>query len=88
METRLLGHKGADTVLDVAAWANDLIGKELPGQPGYRVIKVIQFQLVQLDAGYDALVLVEVQNEGEFLNLKAADVEEIVDITAAVDEKI
>ncbi|GCE06976.1 hypothetical protein [Dictyobacter aurantiacus] len=88
METRLLGHERADTVLDVAAWANDLIGKDLPGQPGYRVIKVIQFQLVQLDAGYDAMVLVEVQNEGEFLNLKEADVEAIVDITSAVDDKI
>lgn len=88
METRLLGHERAETVLDVAAWANDLIGKEVPGQPGYKVIKVIQFQLVQLAAGYDAMVLVEVQEEGESLNLRAADVEAIVDITSAVDEKI
>lgn len=88
METRLLGHKDAATVLTVADWANALIGKEVPGQPGYKVIKVIQFQLVPLSAGYDAMVLVEVQEEAEPLNLRAADVEAIVDITSAVDDKI
>ncbi|GCE21169.1 hypothetical protein [Dictyobacter kobayashii] len=88
METRLLGHERAETVLDVASWANDLIGREVPGQPGYKVIKVLQFQLVPLPAGYDAMVLAEVQEEEESLNLRAADVEAIVDITSAVDDHI
>ncbi|GER92197.1 hypothetical protein KDW_63590 [Dictyobacter vulcani] len=88
METRLLGFEHAETVKDVANWANGIIGKEVPGEPGYTVVKVIQFQLVQLSNGYDVLVLVEVKEELEPLNLREADVEAIVNITSAVDERI
>lgn len=88
METRLLGFEHAETVKDVAAWANGMIGKEVPGESGYRVVKVIQFQLVQLSNSYDVLALAEVKEELEPLNLREADVEAIVDITSAVDNRL
>ncbi|GCF10030.1 hypothetical protein [Dictyobacter arantiisoli] len=86
MDTRLVGLEHVPSVMEVAARANDLIGKEVPGSPGYIVIKVIQFELTQHGSRYDALLLVEIDEPQEPLNLKAADVEAIVEITSAVDE--
>ncbi|GCE24540.1 hypothetical protein KDA_00240 [Dictyobacter alpinus] len=88
MENRLLGYEHAATVNEVAMWANGLLGKEVPGEPGYTVVKIIQFQLIQISNGYDVLVLVEVKEELEPLNLKKSDVEAIIDITSAVDDRL
>jgi hypothetical protein len=91
METRLLGYEHAATVTEIAAWANDLIGKEAPGCPGYVVVKVVQFQLVALQLphrGYDALLLVEVVERlsDAQVVLKEADVEVIEQITSSIEK--
>lgn len=87
METRLIGYEHAAKITDIASWANDLIGKEVPGCPGYSVVRVIQFRFAQVSDGYDALVLVEVKEEGfEELSIKEADVVAIEEITSSVDE--
>ena len=85
MDTRLVGLEHVPTVTEVAARANDLIGKEVPGSPGCIVIRVIQFELTPHGSSYDALLLVEVEEQHDPLNLKAADVEAIVEITSSVD---
>ena len=86
METRLIGIEHGATVTEVAAKANDLIGKPVPGYPGFIVIRLIQFQMSPRPEGYDALLLVEVVEKQEPLNLKAADVEAIVELASIVDE--
>jgi hypothetical protein len=92
METRMLGLEAAHTVHEIAAWANDLIGKEVPGLPDYRVIRVIQFQLLSTHKGYDAMLLVEVAERPvdttEQVALRAEDIEIIEELTAAVGEPV
>ncbi len=90
METRMLGLEAAHTVSEIATWANDLIGKEMPGLPDYRVVRVIQFQLLSTQTGYDAMLLVEVAERPldttEQIALRAEDIEVIEELTAAVGE--
>ena len=92
METRMLGLEAAHTVHEIAAWANDLIGKEVPGLPDYRVIRVIQFQLLSTHKGYDAMLLVEIAERPvdttEQVALRAEDIEIIEELTAAVGESV
>jgi hypothetical protein len=88
METRLIGHEKSTTVSEIASWANDLIGKEVPGDPGYVVINILQFQLINIQSGYAALILVEViQKISETqVALKESDIEVIEQITSSIDE--
>lgn len=86
METRLVGIESGATTTEVAASANSLIGRPVPGYPELTAIRIVQFQMSPCPEGYDALILVEVIATQEPLNLNAADVEAIVEITSAVDE--
>ena len=91
VETRLLAHEQAATVGEIATWANNLIGKEVPGHPGYNVVSVMRFQVLNVQSGYDAIILVEVTQRdpeaGETqVALKEADIEVIEELTAAIDE--
>jgi hypothetical protein len=89
METCLLGYERAETVTEIATWANELIGKAVPGYPDYRVVKVVQFQLVPTQPGYDAALLVDViewLNEDSQVTLREADVEVIEHLTSTIME--
>jgi hypothetical protein len=88
METRMLAYDHAAAASEIAGWANRLPGKEVPGEPGYTVVRVIQFQMVSGQSGYDALLLVEVtQREPEAeVSLRVADIEAIEEITSSIDE--
>jgi hypothetical protein len=92
METRMLGIEAAHTVSEIATWANTLIGQEMPGLPDYRVVRVIQFQLLSTQTGYDAMLLVEVAERpfdtNEQVALRAEDIEVIEELTAAVGEPV
>jgi hypothetical protein len=90
METRLLAYEPAKTISEIAAWANNLIGKELPGNPMYTIVSVIRFQLINGQSGLAAMLLVEVterQQETQ-VALKEADVEVIQEITSSIDEPV
>jgi len=88
METRMLGYEHAASVVEIAAWANGLIGKEVPQFPGYRVVKVVQFQALHTQSGYDALLLVEVEEKAtdtdKLAAIKEADIIEIQQLTSGV----
>ena len=88
VETRLIAYEHAATVGEVAGWTNDLIGKEVPGNPGYILVSVVQFQLIDNQGTYDALILVEVtEREIETqVTLRAADVAVIQELTSSIDE--
>ncbi|TMD69351.1 MAG: hypothetical protein E6I91_02265 [Chloroflexi bacterium] len=88
METRLLAYEHAVTVSEIAAWANNLIGKEVPGDPGYTVVRVIQFQTTSGQSGYDAMILVEVTEikPETQVALSEADIEVIEELTSSIDE--
>jgi hypothetical protein len=86
METRLVGIERSATTTELAASANNLIGKPVPGYPELIVVRIKRFQMSPRPEGYDALILVEVTETQEPLNLKAADIEAIIEITSAVDE--
>ena len=97
METRLLAYEHAVTVSEIAAWANNLIGKEVPGDPGFTVVRVIQFQTINNQGnqgnqggqnGYDAMILVEVteKHSDTQVALKEADIEVIEELTSSIDE--
>jgi hypothetical protein len=92
METRMLGLEAAHTVNAIASWANDLIGKEMPGLPDYRVVRVVQFQLLATQKGYDAMLLVEVSERpldtSEQVALRAEDIEVIEELTSAIGEPL
>ena len=93
METRLLTYEHAATVSEIAAWANDLIGKEVPGDPQYSVVSVMRFQVMNGQSGYDAMILVEVTQRGPEASgtqvaLKEADIEVIEELTASIDEPV
>ena len=88
METRLLAYEHATTVSEIAAWANHLIGKEVPGDPGYIVVRVLQFQMINAQSSYAAMLLVEVterQLETQ-VALSEADIEVIEELTSSIDE--
>ena len=100
METRLLAYEHAVTVSEIAAWANNLIGKEVPGDPRFTVVRVIQFQTISNQGnqgnqggqggqnGYDAMILVEVteKHSDTQVALKEADIEVIEELTSSIDE--
>ena len=91
METRMLAYESAATMTQIALWANDLVGKEVPGLPDYRVIKVVQFQILNAQEGYDAMILVEVAErppDTDELLLRKADIEVIEDLTATIGEPV
>ncbi len=88
VETRLLAYEHAAAVSEIAGWTNGLIGKEVPGNPGYIVVSVVQFQLLNNQGGYNAMILVEV-SEKEIdteVTLRAADIEVIQELTSSMDE--
>ncbi len=89
METCMLGYEHAATVTEIATWANELVGKSVPGYPDYRIVKVIQFQLVPAQRGYDAMLLVSVVewlDEHDQVALRAEDVAVIEQLTASINE--
>jgi hypothetical protein len=89
METRLLAFEHATAVSEITAWSNNLIGKEVPGDPDYSVVRVIHFQLINGQSGYAAMILVEV-TERQFeprVALAEADIEVIEELTSTIDEQ-
>ncbi len=92
METRMLGLEAAHTVSEIATWANGLIGQEMPGLPDYRVVRVIQFQLLSTQAGYDAMLLIEIAERpldtSEQVALRAEDIEVIEELTSVMGEPV
>src|SRR6266446_3009915 len=89
METCMLGYEQAATATEIATWANDLIGKGVPGYPDYRIVKVIQFQLVPRQSGYDAMLLLDVAgwpSGNDQVALREEDVEVIEQITSSITE--
>ncbi|MBO0795782.1 MAG: hypothetical protein J2P36_33235, partial [Ktedonobacteraceae bacterium] len=83
--------KNARSMIEIATCANALIGKEPPELPGYRVVRIIHFQVIHSQAsGYDALVLVEVigsVEETEQIALRAEDIEVIEELTSTVSDE-
>lgn len=89
METCMLAYERAKTVTEIASWANELVGKAVPGYPDYRVVKVVRFQLIHTQDGYDAALLVEVMqwiDEESQVTLREADVKVIEQLTSTIDE--
>ena len=88
METRVVAYEHAATVGEIAGWTNDLIGKEVPDNPGYIVMSVVQFQLIHNQGSYEAMILVEVtEREIETqVTLREADIEVIQELTSSIDE--
>ena len=89
METCMLACERAETVTEIATWANELVGKAVPGYPDYRVVKVVRFQLVRVQDGYDAALLVDVMqwiDEESQVTLREADVKVIEQLTSTIDE--
>lgn len=89
MQTCMLGYEQAKTVTEIASWANELVGKAVPGYPDYRVVKVVQFQLVRTQTGYDAALLVDVTewlNEDSEVSLRESDVKVIEQLTSTILE--
>lgn len=89
METCMLGYERAATVTEIAAWANELVGKAVPNHPEYQVVKVIQFQLVPVQSGYDAMLLLGVTEwpgEHNQVALREEDVEVIEQLTSVIKE--
>ena len=87
METCMLAYERAETVTEIATWANELLGKAVPGYPDYRVVKVVRFQLVSTQYGYDAALLVEVRpwlDEESQVSLREADVKVIEQLTSTI----
>ncbi len=85
----MLAYERAETVTEVATWANELVGKAVPGYPDYRVVKVVRFQLLRTQDGYDAALLVDVMqwiDEESQVTLREADVKVIEQLTSTIDE--
>ena len=85
----MLGYERAATVTEIAAWANELVGKAVPNHPQYQIVKVIQFQLVPIQDGYDAMFLLSVTewpDEHSQIALREADVEVIEQLTSVITE--
>ena len=88
MESRLLAYEHATSVNEIASWANNLIGKEVPGDPEYLIVSVLQFQLLSSQSAYDAMILFEVthKNLDTQVALKESDIEVIEELTSTIDE--
>ncbi len=88
MQSRLLAYEHATTVSEIATWANNLIGQEVPGDPNFVVISILQFQLLNNQSFFDAMILFEVTSKetGNEVALKEADIEVIEELTSAIDE--
>jgi hypothetical protein len=88
MESRLLAYEQATTVNEIASWANNLIGKEVPGDHRYVIMSVLQFQLISSQSSYDAMILFEVthKNPATQVAFKEADIEVIEELTSAIDD--
>ena len=88
MESRLLAYEHATSVNEIASWANNLIGKEVPGDPEYLIVSVLQFQLLSSQSAYDAMILFEVthKNLDTQVALKESDIEVFVELTTTIDE--
>jgi hypothetical protein len=89
METCMLGYERAATVIEIAAWANELVGKAVPNHPEYQIVKVIQFQLVPVQSGYDAMLLLDVTEWPDKHNqiaLREEDVVVIEQLTSVMAE--
>ena len=88
MDTRLLGYEQATSVIEIASWANRLIGQDVPGEPGYKVVRVIDFQVISTQNRYDAVVLAEVieQYRETEIAIKEEDIQIIEQMTSTVDE--
>ena len=89
METCMLGYERAETVTEIAAWANELIGKAVPNHPEYQIVKVVQFQLVSTQIGYDAMLLLDVAHwpeENDQIALREEDVQVIEQLTSVISE--
>lgn len=87
MKTCMLAYERAETVTEIASWANELVGKTVPGYPDYRVVKVVHFQLVRTQNEYDAALLVDVMewiNEDSQVTLREADVKAIEQLTSTI----
>lgn len=89
METRMLAYEHARTVAEMTGWVNDLIGKEVPDAPGYRLVRVVQFQFVEHREQYAALFLVEVTDTQaeNGLALKEEDMVVIERLTSSIDSE-
>ncbi len=86
----MLAYDRAETVAEIASWANELVGKAVPGYPDYRVLKVVQFQLMRTQNGYDAALLVDVMewlNEDSQVTLREADVKIIEQLTSTIADE-
>jgi hypothetical protein len=88
MQSRLLAYEHATTVNEIANWANNLIGKEVPGDPNLVVISVMQFQLLSNQSFFDAMILFEVtpKEPTTEVALKEADIVMIEELTSSIDE--
>ena len=88
MQSRLLAYERATTVNEIATWANNLIGKEVPGDPNYLIVSVLRFQLLSNRSAYDAMILFEVThiNHSKEIALKESDIEVIEELTSIIDE--
>jgi hypothetical protein len=88
MDTRLLGYEQASKITEIASWANEIIGKDVPGEPGYKVVRVIDFQVISHQSRYDALVLAEVieQYHETEIAIKEEDIEIIEQMTSTIDD--
>jgi hypothetical protein len=84
----MLAYEHAATMAEIADWANGLPGKEAPGSPGYRVVRILRFQVIARGDHYAALVLVEVTDisSNNPVVLKEADMVEIDNITATIGD--
>ncbi len=85
----MLGYERAITVTEIAAWANGLIGKAVPDYPDYQIVKVVQFQVMPIQNGYDAMLLLDVTQwpeEHEQVALREEDIQVIEQLTAAIPE--
>jgi hypothetical protein len=85
----MLGYERAATVTEIAAWANELVGKAVPNHPQYQIVKVIQFQLMPMQSGYDAMLLLDVtewSDEHNQIALREEDVEVIEQLTSVIRE--
>jgi hypothetical protein len=89
MDTRLLGYEQAISVIEIASWANKLIGQDVPGEPGYKVVRVIDFQVIGTQSRYDAIVLAEVieQYHEREIAMKEEDIKIIEQMTSTIEDK-
>jgi hypothetical protein len=90
MDTLLLAYERATNMTEIADWANRLRGKEAPGAPGLRVVRVVRFQILDKGEYYTALILVEVSNlsSENQVALKEADMVEIEQITSGIEDAL